>query len=389
MPPCSGFGGRGVATPGRFAGRLRGIECHDKKYFMLLFRFSRVRCALFLASCSLLLCVSDLSAQGRVIRVTTTEVNRMDVEQLESAVGIIESRRSPQVAAKVAGEIVAVLVDEGEGVEAGAVLARIDNEQYRLAKTADEAEVRRLEALHAQKSREYERSRQLFADKLIAQDLLENVEGELAALTEQLAGAKIQVADSQRRLTDTQLIAPVRAEIAARQIDVGDYLQTGAIAFDLIDIDNLRVRLPFPEYRAPQLRKGLKVRLSSPASGGAPVETEITEIRPSINPANRSISVICDFANPGDWRPGASVRAEVVIDSRADVVMVPQVSIVRRPVGDVVYVLSSSTVHEQPVERGQRSGKFVEIRGGLSGSEIVVVDGAGFLTDGSEVSIAE
>jgi len=356
---------------------------------MLSFMCARARCILFIAACTLLFTVTDLLAQGRVIRVTTTQVNRMDVEQLETAVGIIESRRSPQVAAHVAGEVVAVLVDEGQGVEAGTVLARIDEEQYRLAKTADEAEVRRLEALHAQKSREYERSRQLFADNLIAQDQLENVEGELAALTEQLAGARIQVADSQRRLSETQIVAPVRAEIASRLIDVGDYLQTGTVAFDLVDIENLRIRLPFPEYHAPQLRPGLIVRLSSPASGGPPVETRITDIRPSINPANRSVSVICDFANPGGWRPGASVKAEVVIETRSDVVMVPQVSVVRRPIGDVVYVLEDQSVREQPVDRGQRSGRFIEIRSGLSGSEIVVVDGAGFLTDGSAVSVVE
>jgi len=347
------------------------------------------RCLFLVAASAQLFASVDVQAQGRVINVTTAQVDRMNVEQVETAVGIIESRRSPQVAAHVAGEVVAVLVDEGRSVEPGEVLARIDNEQYRLAKTADEAEVRRLEALHAQKSRELERSGRLFADKLIAQDQLENIEGEFAALTEQLAGARIQVADSQRRLAETQLIAPVRAEIAVRQIDIGDYLQIGAVAFELIDVENLRVRLPFPEYRAPLLRPGLIVRLSSPASSGAPVETGITDIRPSINPANRSISVIVDFVNPGDWRPGASVRAEVVIESREAVVMVPQVSVVRRPVGDVVYVLKGATVVEQPVERGQRSGRFIEIRGGLTGSEIVVVDGAGFLTDGSEVSVVE
>lgn len=337
----------------------------------------------------MLLASVDAPAQGRVIRVTTTQADRMGIEQIETAVGIIESRRSPQVSAQVAGEVIVVLVDEGEGVEPGEVLARMDNEQYRLAKTAGEAEVRRLQALHTQKQRELERSVELFADKLIAQDQLEIIEGEFAALTEQLAGARIQVADSQRRLAETQLVAPVRAEIAVRHIDVGDYLQTGAVAFDLIDVENLRIRLPFPEYRAPQLRPGLTVRLSSPASTGTPVETAITDIRPSVNPSNRSISVIVDFVNPGDWRPGASVRAEVVIDARADVVMVPQVSVVRRPVGDVVYVLDGTNVIEQPVERGQRNGKFTEIRAGLSGSETVIVDGAGFLTDGSEVSIVE
>lgn len=333
--------------------------------------------------------VNEVSAQGRVIRVTTTTADRMNVEQVETAVGIIESRRSPQVAAEVAGEVVAVLVDEGRRVEAGEVLARIDGSQYRLAKKANQAEVRRLEALHAQKSREFDRSRQLYSDKLIAQDQLENVEGDLAALTEQLSGARTQVEDSQRRLAETELVAPVRAEIAARQVDVGDYLQTGAIAFDLIDVENLRVRLPFPEYRAPLLRPGLKARLSSPASSGPPVVTAITDIRPGINPANRSISVIIDFVNPGNWRPGASVRAEVVIETRESVIMVPQVSIVRRPVGDVVYVLKGETVSEQSVERGQRSGRSVEIRSGLDGSETVVVDGAGFLTDGSRVSVVE
>ena len=345
---------------------------------------------IFLVSiCCLLFVNTAVHAQGRVIRVTTKQASRMDVEQVESAVGIIESRRSPQVAAEVAGAVIAVLVEEGQGVEAGAVLARIDNEQYRLAKRSDQAEVRRLQALHAQKSREFERSRQLFADKLIAQDQLETIEGDLAALTEQLSGAQTQVADSQRRLAETELVAPVRAEISVRNVDVGDFLQTGAIAFDLIDVENLRVRLPFPEYRAPQLHPGLLVRLSSPAASGEPVVTAITDIRPSVNPANRSISVIVDFVNPGSWRPGASVRAEVVVETRDGVIMVPQVSVVRRPVGDVVYVLDGKTVVEQPVERGQRSGKFLEIRGGLRGDETVVVDGAGFLTGGSEVSIAE
>lgn len=313
----------------------------------------------------------------------------MDVEQIETAVGIIESRRSPQISAQVAGEIIAVLVDEGQAVEAGAVLARIDAEQYRIAKLASESETRRLEALYAQKEREVARSRRLHADKLIAEDQLESIEGDFAALTEQVVGSRTQVDDSQRRLAETQLVAPVRAEIAARHVDVGDYLQTGAVAFDLIDVENLRIRLPLPEYRAPLLRPGLTVRLRSPVSDGPPVVTTITEIRPGVNPANRSVSLIVDFVNPGDWRPGASVRAEVVLATRANVVIVPQVSVVRRPVGDVVYVLDGQRVVEQLVERGQRSGRSVEIRAGLSGDEVIVVDGAGFLTDGSEVSIVE
>ena len=328
-------------------------------------------------------------AQGRIIRVTTTAAHRAVIEQTEWAVGIIESRRSPQVAAEVAGEVIGVYVDEGEGVEAGQVLAEVDNRQYELAKTTDSAEVGRLSALLRQKEREVARGQELYKENLIAQDQLEALQGELESLREQLGGARAKVADSERRLAETRLIAPVRAEIAVRNIDVGDYLQTGTIAFDLIDIENLRVRLPFPEYRAPQIENGLEVRLRSAAAGAKTVVTEISDIRPSINPANRSMTVIVDFTNPGSWRPGASVEAEVVLDVRNDVVMVPQVSVIRRPAGDVVYILSGETVEERPVERGLRNGRFVEIKKGLVGGERVIVDGAGFLTDGSTVKVVD
>lgn len=337
----------------------------------------------------LILFAFDAGAQGRVIRVTTAHAQRMAVEQIETAVGVIESRRSPQVAAEVAGEVVKVLVDEGQGVVPGQLLAEIDAEEYRLVRTGDQAEVGRLTALLVKQERELERAKRLFTENLIAQDQLDGLEGDLDALREQLVGARAKVADSERRLAETRLIAPVRAEIAARNIDVGDYLQTGTVAFDLIDVENLRVRLPFPEYRAPLIQKGLQVRLSSPAAQGEPIITSISDIRPSVNPANRSITVIVDFKNPGTWRPGASVRAQVVIESRDDVVMVPQVSVVRRPIGDVVYVLNDGVVSERPVTSGQRSGRSIEIRSGLTGKEKVVVDGAGFLTDGSVVQVVE
>jgi RND family efflux transporter MFP subunit len=171
-------------------------------------------------------------------------------------------------------------------------------------------------------------------------------------------------------------------------VDVGAYVQVGTAVFDMVDIENLRVRLPFPEYRAPRLRAGLEVRLTSSAATGPPVIARIAEIQPGVNRNNRSLTVIVDFSNPGDWRPGASVRADVVLETREGALMVPQIAVVRRPAGDVTYVIEGDTVREQPVQRGQRNGKLVEIIAGLKGGEKIAVDGAGFLTNGARVAIA-
>ncbi len=191
-------------------------------------------------------------SQGRVIRVTTATAERDRVEQTEWAVGIIETRSSVQVAAEVSGQVIKVLVDEGQGVAAGAILAELDSDEYRFDQAAEQSEVRRLETLLRQQQREVERANQLFAENLIARDQVDSIQSELDALREQLAGARTRVSESNRRLGETNLRAPVRSEVALRNIDVGDYLQVGTIAFELVDIENLRVRLPFPEYRAPE-----------------------------------------------------------------------------------------------------------------------------------------
>ncbi|MGI9330143.1 MAG: efflux RND transporter periplasmic adaptor subunit [Gammaproteobacteria bacterium] len=342
-----------------------------------------------LLACLILgLLVADVTAQTRAIRITATQPTRTSVEQTEWSVGLIETRSSSQVAAEVAGEVVAVMADEGQGVEVGAVLAEIDASQYKLDRTGDQAEVRRLSALLRKQERELERARKLKAENLIAEDELDGIAADLDALRQELVGAQSRMDSTDRRLGKTRLVAPVKGEVVSRSVDVGDYLQTGTIAFDLIDMEKLRVRLPFPEYRAPQLATGLAVRLQSVAAGAGVVSAAVTDIRPSVDPSNRSVILIVDFDNPGNWRPGASVRAELVMQVRENALLVPQVSVVRRPAGDVVYVIRDGIATQQIVTRGERQKRFVEIVEGLTGEETIAVDGAGFLADGARVELA-
>jgi RND family efflux transporter MFP subunit len=245
-----------------------------------------------------------------------------------------------------------------------------------------------LVALTKNKQSEFERAKRLQAEKLISQEQVETIATDLDALKAQMDGARARAGDSSRRLGEARIVAPFKGEVAKRYVDVGAYVQVGTAVFDLVDMENLRVRLPFPEYRAPRLRPGLTVRLTSAAATGPPVTAKIAELQPGVNRNNRSLTVIVDFTNPGDWRPGASVRADVVLETRANALMVPQVAVVRRPAGDVLYVINGNKVREQLVRRGQRNGKLVEILEGLKGGEKIAVDGAGFLTNGATVAIA-
>jgi hypothetical protein len=103
---------------------------------------------------------------------------------------------------------------------------------------------------------------------------------------------------------------------------------------------------------------------------------------------NRAVEALLELPADTNWPPVGSVTARVVLASREGVV-VPAGSVVRRPAGDVVYVLTDDKVAERKVTIGIRTGERAEVLAGVEAGEMVVLSGAGFLTDGALVTVRE
>jgi len=173
--------------------------------------------------------------------------------------------------------------------------------------------------------------------------------------------------------------------VEQRMVAVGDYVTLGKSLFQLTTTQALRVRLPFPETIAPQLRTGLIVRLSTPTAPGKITQGRVSDIRPMVG-ANRAMEVIVDVPNPGDWKPGGSVNGALVVAEHPQAVVVPEVSLVIRPAGEVVYVINNNKAEQRVVRSGIRQDGYVEILSGLELGETIAVDGASFLTDKAPVT---
>ena len=133
------------------------------------------------------------------------------------------------------------------------------------------------------------------------------------------------------------------------------------------------------------LAEGLEVRLWREGEEQTPTHVVIDRLTPSIDGSNRAVTALSYVENaPQTWRSGGTLRAEVVLESR-QALLVPPEAIVRRPAGLVVYLLDDANVRERAVETGMRTRDWVEIRSGLAAGDLVVADGAGFLTDGASV----
>ena len=121
------------------------------------------------------------------------------------------------------------------------------------------------------------------------------------------------------------------------------------------------------------------------AQWGEFVEGEISQLQPSIGLGSRAVVAIVDLESPGNLRPMATLSGRVLIETRKNAVMVPTISIVRRPAGELVYIIKDGKAEARQITTGQHLDGLVEALSGLSGGEIVATDGAAFLTDGVNV----
>ena len=318
--------------------------------------------------------------------ITTTPVTFADVEVIEESIGYLETKAAPAVSAEVGGRVVSVEVDVGQTVKRGQILARIEAQDFKLEQDAAQAEVKRVEALIRSQEKQVARYSGMVEENFVTQSVLDEAHAQLDALKEQLAGAKARLETAQRNLGKVQIISPTSGQIEKRLISRGDFVKAGTPLFNITRSTMLQAHLPFPENIAAQLKPGLSVRLKSAVAPDDAVESVIKEIRPTVGRANRALNIIVELDNPGHWIAGGSVKGEVIVAKREHAVMVPEISIVRRPAGSVVYAIENDTAHQKVVSLGVNRSGLVEILSGLSGHETVAKDGAAYLTDGALVT---
>lgn len=340
-----------------------------------------------------------VTGQGRVLAaednaeratpVTTVRVETADLHEITHVRASIESVSAPTLHSKVAAEVVEIRVDEGDPVRRGQILARLDDEGFRLDKEAAEADIARLEAALANQLLTLKRDHALFKKGLIPDDKLDSSRTTVKQTRASIVHAKALLKKAEYQLSHTVIKAPVDGIVQARMVSVGDYLNPMSPAskplFQIVDTRHLRARLYFPDTLAARLRPGLSVRL---IQGNDHIDTQISQLLPMIDEASLAKIALADFDNVRHWPPGLHINADVVLAEHRGVPVVPEGVLVRRPSGLVVYRLEADgeTVREVRVTVGIRQKGRVEILEGLKAGDQVVLDGAPYLTDGVKVA---
>lgn len=328
---------------------------------------------------------SGESANDKAVLISTHKTEVMDLPIWLETVGQVHSQSEPVLAAEVEGRITMVVADTGDEIVEGQLLAEIDASTLLLQQKAAQASLERLEVHIANGEIRVERFKKLSSKNLSSQIEFDDAREQLGAFRADHKAAVAQLAIVEDSLAKSRILAPVSGVVQQRFISTGDFVKRGQAVFEITRPELLQAWLPYPEAIALKIKIGQAAKIYSPLTPGEFATGRITELQPAIGLGSRAVMAIVDLESPGNLRPRATLSGLVLVETRKNAVMVPAISIVRRPIGEVVYVIEQGKARARQVTTGHHEGKLIEITSGLNGGEVIATDGAAFLTDGASV----
>jgi RND family efflux transporter MFP subunit len=308
--------------------------------------------------------------------VALAEATLGSIASYYSATASLEAEKQAEILARVQGVITAREAEEGDRVNRGAVLLRIDEAEY---------ELRLSQAAATLKSQEGRFTR---AQELREKDLMSTEEFEAARSEYESAKAAAELAALE--LSYCRVEAPFRGYVTRRLVDPGQNVSVGTPLFQLADFDPLlaRVHVPSKEFRKLSVDQPVQLRLDS---DGTRLEGRIKLVSPVIDTQTGTIKVTVEVSDyPEGTRPGDFAEVLIETERHDDTVIVPKVAVVNEKGEKVVYVASAdSTAERRPVEVGFEDELRAEILSGIEAGEPVVVRGQRSLKHGSPLQILE
>ena len=307
------------------------------------------------------------------LEATVVEVR--DVALTYTAEAVVEAVRQSTVSAQIAGRIVELRFDVGDFVKKGEVIARIDERAATQALAASEAQVRQAEAALRNARAEFERSKQLVAQKFLSQAALDRAEAEYKAAQARVTALLAGAGQAQTERSFATIVAPYSGLVSARHVELGEMATPGKPLMTGFDPGTLRVTATVPQAQVAAIQAGAKARVEVPSSAKWVEATQLTVI-PSADPRTHTTQVRLGL--PADVRgiyPGIYARAHFVT-GRAAALLVPRAAVLQRSELTAVYVIPESGAPQLRQSRLGTAGheRAVEVLAGLRAGERVAID---------------
>jgi len=337
--------------------------------------------------------VTKPAGAANSIELSTSDVvqaQKMDMVLGLPVSGTLKASQSAMVKARVAGELLDLVVREGDLVKAGQVIARIDPTEYqareRQAKQQADAALAQVDIAQKQ----FDNNKALVAQGFISQTALQNAQASLngAKATQMAAVAALDV--TRKALDDANVRSPINGQIAQRLAQPGERVGIDARIVEVVNLSQLELEAAFTAADASLVRNGMKAQLKVEGLDEA-ITAKVLRINPTAQAGNRSVMVYLGVTGQDGLRQG--VFAEGTLGTRSvQALAVPLSSVRTDKPQPYVQMIDGEQVRHVTVQTGTRSEKtlknitltWVEVQGLAEGAQVLTAS-AGTVREGTLV----
>ena len=327
-------------------------------------------------SCSSEMQSKDIDSKDSTaaIPVEIATTSRGSISAYYSTTATLEAEGEAMVVAKVRGIVKSLNVEEGDYVQAGEVMAQLEDEQLGI-------EAERAKSTMDRLYNEYQRNKELFDKRLISAEQYENSKFEYQSqkAAYELASLNVEY---------TSIRAPISGVVSQRLIKVGNMINADQQVFKVTDFNPLLAVLHVPEHEMNKLTKGQTAIIRVDAVAGETFEGSVLRISPVVNPETGTFKVTIAINDDSQkLKPGMFGRVRIVYDTRDQALMIPKQAVLTEDGVNSVYVVNDKLVFRREVQTGYINGSVIEILRGLNEGDSVVTIGQSSLQDSSLVEI--
>ena len=279
------------------------------------------------------------------------------------------------IIAKVGGTLERVFVDMGTQVKENQILALIDTVEL-------SQQYQQMSASYANARINYDRTKQLAEQNLLARQDLDNAEAAM-----KVSKANYEMAKT--RLAYARITAPFSGTVTKRNLDPGALLSANNTAiFTLMDLDAMKIVVNVLEKNIPLVSIGRKAVLKVDAFPTKQFEGSIARFSDAVDLSTRTMAVQIDIPNPDHLlKPGMFASVMLVVDVHPDAITVPTAALLKDEKGFFVYAVNGNSAHRKQVTPGIEQSGRTEILAGVDGSEAIITTGQQFVKDGAPVAL--
>ena len=291
-------------------------------------------------------------------------------------IGSLRSDESVQIASEIAGRVASFNFKEGEAVEAGDVLVKLDD-------ALAQAELADASARFDLANANMDRAKQLSRTGNVTEKAIDE-----ATAAFEIARSALEL--QRVRLAKHTIAAPFSGDVGIRNVSPGAYVAIGTPIVNIEKIDVVKVDFKLPELFLPSVKVGQAISVSVDAIPERAFEGAIYAIDPQVDVNGRALRLRARIQNSDRvLRPGLFARITVQGQVSREVVMVPESAIVPRSGENFVFRIEAGRAAEAKVKLGERKGAEVEVLEGLAAGADVVTAGQLKLRDGVQVEVVD